>query len=254
MGARTKTNSLVKRLVGIGCFSALAYIVTFVVRIPVQFLTFDAKDAVIVIASFIYGPQSGLIISLLAALIELITISGTGIYGFLMNFLSSCAFACTASLIYYSRRNLTSAIVGLYSSVAVTTAVMMGLNYFITPLYLGVDRTVVVGMLPTLLLPFNLAKSVLNAGIAMLLYKPIVVAMRRAHLIDRGAQKSVFAYIKKKDTDAESVSESSASLSTDPRVEPRKPSGFGLRGTLVTVALGLVTVAVAVIIFLILNG
>ena len=51
-------------------FAALAYGVTFVFRIPVQFLTFDAKDAVISIASFIYGPTSAIVISLIAAFIE----------------------------------------------------------------------------------------------------------------------------------------------------------------------------------------
>ena len=77
-----------KALVGIAMFAALAYGVTFVFRIPVMFLTFDAKDTLITIASLIYGPVSGIVLSLLVALIELITISGTGVYGFIMNFAS----------------------------------------------------------------------------------------------------------------------------------------------------------------------
>ena len=39
--------------------------VSLVTNIPVGFLTFDAKDAVITIASFIYGPTSAVIMSLL---------------------------------------------------------------------------------------------------------------------------------------------------------------------------------------------
>ena len=40
-----------KKLVGISMFCALAYGATFVFRIPVMFLTFDAKDTIITIAA-----------------------------------------------------------------------------------------------------------------------------------------------------------------------------------------------------------
>ncbi len=173
----------VKRLVGMAVFSALAYGVTFVFRIPVSFLTFDAKDAVLVIASFIYGPVSAIIMSFIAALIELVTISGTGIYGFIMNFASSACFAFVASLIYKLKRSLNGAIIGIYATVAVTTAFMMLLNILITPLYTGATTEDVIGMIPTLLLPFNFAKALMNGAIAMLIYKPISLAMKRAGLI-----------------------------------------------------------------------
>ena len=94
-----------KRVVGMAMFAALAYGVTFIFRIPVQFLTFDAKDAVLTIASFIYGPVSAIIMSIVPALIEFITISGTGFWGFLMNFASSACFSFTASLIYKYKRS-----------------------------------------------------------------------------------------------------------------------------------------------------
>ena len=172
-----------KKIVGIATFAALAYGVTFVFRIPVMFLTFDAKDALLTVAAFMYGPLAAVVMALLAALLEL-TISDTALIGALMNFISSAAFAGTASLIYKYRRTFNGAIIGLFSSVAVTTAVMMVMNILITPFYMGVDRSVVISMLPTVLLPFNFAKSLMNAAIAMLIYKPIAIAMRRARLID----------------------------------------------------------------------
>ena len=150
-----------KKLVGIAMFAAIAYVVTFLVRIPVLFLTVDAKDAFICIAAFIYGPISGVLISFITAFIEMITVSGTGPYGFLMNFISSAAFSFAASYIYSKKKTIIGAIIGLYSGVAVLTAVMMVLNIFITPLYLGVAREAVIEMLPTVLLPFNLGKSLL---------------------------------------------------------------------------------------------
>ena len=123
-----------EKMVGIAIFAALAFVVSLVVRFPVQFLTFDAKDAVITIAAFVYGPVSAVIISFLAALIEMITISTTGWYGFLMNFASSAAFSLTASLIYKKKRNLNGAIISLYSAIGATVGVMLLLNLLVTPL------------------------------------------------------------------------------------------------------------------------
>ena len=173
----------IKKVVGMAMFAALAYGVTFVFRIPVQFLTFDAKDAILTIAAFIYGPISALIMSLVPALIEFVTISGTGFWGFLMNFASSACFSFSAALIYRWKRSFNGAIMGLYLSVLSTTALMMLLNILITPIYMKVPRDVVIDLLPSLLLPFNLAKALMNAAIAMFLYKPVSLAMKRARLI-----------------------------------------------------------------------
>lgn len=164
-------------------FAALAYGVTFIFRIPVSFLTFDAKDAVLTIAAFIYGPVSALIMSFIPAFIEFVTISSTGFWGFLMNFASSACFSFTASVIYKYRRAFNGAIIGLYASVIATTGVMMLLNILITPIYMDVPRAVVFDLLPKLLLPFNFAKALMNAAIALLIYKPVSIAMKRAGLI-----------------------------------------------------------------------
>jgi riboflavin transporter FmnP len=172
-----------RKIVGMAVFAALAYGVTFVFRIPVSFLTFDAKDAVLTIAAFMYGPLAAIIMALIPAFIELITISGTGIYGFLMNFVSSASFAFVASLIYKYKRTLNGAIIALYISTLATVSLMMVMNILITPLYMGVERSFVISYIPSLLLPFNLAKSLMNSAFTMLLYKPVSLAMKRARLI-----------------------------------------------------------------------
>ncbi|MBR5242371.1 MAG: ECF transporter S component [Clostridia bacterium] len=172
-----------KKLVGIAVFAALAFGVTLVFRIPVSFLTFDAKDAVLVVASFIYGPVAAVLMSLIISILE-ISISDTAVIGAIMNFVSSAAFAGVASLIYKKKRTFNGALIGLFTSVAVTTGLMMLMNILITPFYMGVDRSVVISMLPTVLLPFNFAKTLMNGAIAMLIYKPVAVALRRAKLVD----------------------------------------------------------------------
>ena len=190
-----------KRYVGIAIFSALAYVVALVCNIipPVAgFLSLDVKDAVIAMASFVYGPVSAVIISFIAAFVELLTFSTTGWYGFVMNFASSAIFSLTASLIYRSKKTLNFALIGFISAVIATTGIMLCLNIFVTPLYLaqtgmelGAAREMVSGLLAKVLLPFNFAKSLLNSAIAMMLYKPLTEALRRAKLI-AGGKKIAF--------------------------------------------------------------
>ena len=175
---RTNTNQSLRYLTGVAIFAALAFGVTLVFRIPVGFLTFDAKDAVITVAAFIWGPLAAIPMALIAAGLELVTISSTGWYGFVMNVASTLSFALTASLIYKAKRTRNGSIIAIYSAVVSVCAVMMLMNLFVTPFYMGVPRGVVADLIPTLLLPFNFAKAMLNGAIVVLIYKPAVTALR----------------------------------------------------------------------------
>lgn len=180
-----------KKIASVAMLSAFAFLARLVFKIPVSFLTFDIKDSVIALGGLVFGPISGVTISLLVSLIEMI-ISETGPIGFVMNFISSAVFAGTASLIYKFKRTFNGAIVGLFSAVGATTAIMLLMNLFLTPIYQGVPRSVVIQMLPTLFLPFNFAKTLLNAAIVMLIYKPVVMALRNARIIEGGAMDTKF--------------------------------------------------------------
>ena len=193
---KTKSNPIpyLEKVIGISIFSALAVIVAFVCNIipPIAgFLSLDVKDAVIAIAAFIYGPISGVIIAFLAAFIEFLTFSTTAWYGLIMNFASSAVFTLTASLIYKRKRTVNGAIIAFIAAVIVTTGVMLLLNNFVTPIYLtefvGMPKTnavaMVIDLLPKVLLPFNFAKSLLNASVAIMLYKPLLAALSKAKII-----------------------------------------------------------------------
>jgi riboflavin transporter FmnP len=172
-----------KKIASIAMLSALAFLARLIFKIPVSFLTFDIKDSIIALGGMIFGPISGVVIALLVSLIEMI-ISETGPIGFVMNFISSAAFAGTAALIYKFKRTFNGAIIGLFSAVGVTTAVMLIMNLLLTPIYQSVPVSVVIDMLPTLFLPFNFAKTLLNASIVMLIYKPVVIALRKARILE----------------------------------------------------------------------
>ena len=185
-------------ITGVGIFSALAFVVALVCEpIPAVagFLSIDVKDAIIAIASFIYGPLAAPVISLVVAGVELVTIGAdTGWYGFVMNFVSSATFSLTVSLIYKMKKNVNYALIGFLCAICATTAMMMLMNAFVTPIFVA-QRGIpfdVIGNLPVLFLPFNFAKTLLNSSVAMLLYKPIINAMRAARLIPRSEHKTKF--------------------------------------------------------------
>ena len=177
--------------------AGIAYVVMFAGRIPistVEFLKYDPKDIIIVIGGFIMGPSYAFLISFISSVLELFTVSTTGLWGFLMNVISTCSFACTASFIYKKNRTLPGAIIGLAVGCAVMALLMLSWNYLITPFYMGVPRAELAKMLIPVFLPFNLLKGVMNAAITLIVYKPVVIALNKSGIIrigDAGKQGKI---------------------------------------------------------------
>lgn len=175
----------VKKMVLLAMLSALAYVVVLVFpRIEVAgFLRYEPKDVIIVTGGFLLGPGAAVISSVLVALLEMFTISDTGPIGCLMNALSTCSFALTASIIYKKKHTLWGAGLGLAAGSVAMVAVMLLWNWAITPLYMKVPRPVVEAMLLPVFLPFNAVKAGLNSGLTLALYKPLVSALSKARLL-----------------------------------------------------------------------
>ena len=175
-----------KRIVLTALFAAIAFLFTFIFKFKVSFLTFDLKDAVIAILSLVLGPLYGVLAVGIVAFLEFISISDTGPYGLIMNFISSATFSFAIGLIYKYKRTFAGAILAAVAAAFTTTAVMMVANYFITPLYMtGVSRSDVVALIPKLLLPFNLAKTTINSAATILIYKPVTSALRKVGLLNK---------------------------------------------------------------------
>ena len=174
-----------KRLTTIGMLCALAYVAAAVGRVPlVLFLKYDPKDVIIVIGGLIFGPLTSFTVTIIVSVVQMFTISGTGILGCIMNIISSCSFACTAAFIYKRKHKLFGALLGLFCGWGCQVVVMMLWNYLLAPIYMGYPREVIVELLIPAFLPFNLIKGGLNAAITMLLYKPVVIVLRRSNLIE----------------------------------------------------------------------
>ena len=184
-----------KKMVLLAMLAAVAFMLVALIRIPVVlFLSYEPKDVIITIGGFLLGPMASFLISLVVALVEMVTISTTGPIGCLMNLLSSACFACTAAFVYKKKRSITGAVLGLVLGSVMMIATMLLWNWLITPLYMtGTSRSDIAAMLVPVFLPFNALKAGFNSALTLILYKPLVSALRKTGLIPKTSYKSTTA-------------------------------------------------------------
>ena len=122
---------------------------------------------------------------------------------------------------------------------------MLLMNIFVTPIYLTspyvgmpaeVARSQVMEMLPKILLPFNFAKALLNSAVAMLLYKPLSRALKKAKYALTAKRVAV------KSVDDEEFTQSAAV----------DPVAFN-KNSVIILSVGVVALAVAVVILLVIS-
>ncbi len=217
----------IKMLCMAAVFCALAFASTFIFHFKVMFLTFDIKDAIVTIAGLLFGPIYSFSISLIVALLEFVSQGETGIWGLIMDILSTATFSTVCALIYKYKKNIKGAVIGLVTAVFATTAAMLLFNIFITPIYMGVERGEVIALIPSLFLPFNMVKAILNSAIVLILYKPTSTALKAAKVLPSGATSD-----------------------TAPQAFDRNEKKRNLIFSLVVTAVGIAVIAICVIVFL----
>lgn len=185
MNQQTESREKLKKIVATGMFAAFAYICCVLFHFRVSFLSFELKDAVMAVGAMSLGPVSGAAMVLIVCCVELATIGSTGLYGFIMNLLSSMTYICVSSCIYRFRRTMRGAVAGMICASIATVAIMLVANCLITPFYMHCERADVVAMIPTLLAPFNVTKTVFNSAVVFLLYKPVTNALARTGFLQK---------------------------------------------------------------------
>lgn len=185
--APSENSYKIRKMAILALLSAMAYIITFVCRLPIMpsasFLDLEFKSAIILIGSFIFGPISGFFMSIVICLLEMVTFSTTGIIGCIMNIIATVCFVCPAAYVYKKKKNTSGAIVGIVIGTILMTIAMLLWNYIVTPIYMGIPREAVTSMLLPVYVPFNLLKSGLNGGIALFIFKFANQALQKTHLI-----------------------------------------------------------------------
>ena len=170
-------NKTVRKLTTMAILAALSIVLVAIIHFPifpaVAFLEYDPADIPILICGFAFGPVAGICVTIIAALIQGLTVSAaSGIYGIIMHILASSALVLTSSVIYSKHKTKKGALVSILFGVLAMTLVMIPANLFITPAFMGAPRAAVVQLLPFIVL-FNFIKAGINGAVTFLIYKKI---------------------------------------------------------------------------------
>ena len=183
--------STVRVMCGTAMLGAIAFILMFLdFSIPIMpsFIKMDFSELPALIASFAYGPVSGVLVCLIKNLLHLMKTS-TGGVGELSNFLLGCFFVVPAGLIYQFKKTKTSAIIASLIGAVCMALCSIVSNYFIVyPIYYnfmsketilaiykalwwGVDS--ILECLIVFNAPFTFIKAMCSVFITLLIYKPL---------------------------------------------------------------------------------
>ena len=139
----------------------------------VAFLEYDPADVPIFIATFAFGPLSGLLLTIVVSVIQGLTVSaGSGIIGILMHILSTGTFVLASGLIYQKKKTRKRAYIALLAGIISMCAVMTVWNIIVTPIHMGIPRAAVIPYMP-FIIAFNFIKAGINAVLTALLYKKV---------------------------------------------------------------------------------
>lgn len=180
--ARIKKLAVMAMLVALSI--VLVSLVHFPIFAPVAFLEYDPADIPILIGTFAYGPLAGIVLTVVASLIQGFTVSAqSGVMGVAMHIFATSTLVLVAGTIYKIRHTRSGAVIALVAGVLAMTVAMMVFNHFLTPYFITADisdsaavaanRAYVDTLLVPFIAPFNLIKAGVNSVITFLVYKVV---------------------------------------------------------------------------------
>lgn len=171
------------KLAKMGMLVAISVVLVYLIHFPifpaVPFLEYDPADISILIGTFAFGPLAGLGLTVVTAVVQGATVSAqSGVYGIIMHIIATGTFVIVAGNIYRTGKSRKRAVVALIAGTLAMTAIMGLANLVVTPLFMGVPRSVVMDLMP-FILGFNLVKAGINSVVTFLLYKRISKFLRK---------------------------------------------------------------------------
>lgn len=165
-----------RKLVSLAVMAAISVVLVYFIHIPMflPFLEYDPADIIVLIATFAYGPVTGLVLTVVVSVAQWWLVSQqSGVIGALMHIVSTGSLILVAGWIYRIRKNRLVALIALICGSLAMTASMVGWNIIFTPLFMGTPRSEVYAILGSAIVPFNLVKAGVNSMVTFLLYKKI---------------------------------------------------------------------------------
>ncbi len=173
MTSRQKTVRLAKMGMLVAISVVLVYFIHFPIFPAVAFLEYDPADIPILIGTFAFGPLAGVLLTVITSIVQGVTVSAaSGLYGIIMHIIATSVLVLVAGIIYKFKKTRAGAVMALICGLVAMTAVMIGANLIITPLFMGVPRSVVWDLMP-FIAGFNAIKAGINGAVTFLLYKRI---------------------------------------------------------------------------------
>lgn len=172
-----------KNLTVMGMMAAISVVLIYVIRFPIipsaPFLEYEPGDIPLYMIAFLFGPVSGLIVTIVVSILQGLTVSaGSGIIGIVMHIFATGSFVLVAGNIYKIKKNIKNAILALIAGIITMVITMCIWNIIFTPIFMGVTRDAVMAMLVPAIIPFNLIKAGMNSIFTLLLYEVIVYIMK----------------------------------------------------------------------------
>ncbi len=173
-----KTLQTTRNLTFMGVMAALSIILIYVIRFPIfpaaPYLEYEPGDIPIYMVAFLFGPLSGFVVTVIACIIQGITVSaGSGIIGIIMHIFATGSFVLVAGNIYRMKKSRVQLVIALFAGVVTMTVTMCFWNIIFTPIYSGIPRSAIYQMLLPTILPFNLVKAGVNSIVTFILYETI---------------------------------------------------------------------------------
>ncbi|MEG1583508.1 MAG: ECF transporter S component [Anaerovorax sp.] len=172
----TNVNKKTVKLIKMAMLCAISLVLVLLIRIPfppAPFLVYDPADIPIFIGAFAFGPLAGFAITVIVSFVQAFILGGDGIIGFFMHVVATGAFVLVSGFIYKRNKTRKTAVIALICGTIIMVVTMLLWNVIVTPIFLGVPKEAVMGMLFTVILPFNLLKAGINSIVTFITYKSI---------------------------------------------------------------------------------
>lgn len=184
-----------RKLVFIGTFSAIAFILMATISIPIlphaQHLRYDPSEIASILVAIIFGPWTGVAVCFFKDLFYFF-FRAVSIFGPTADFIASSIFTFTIGIIYSLKRNKKSLIIGGIIATIVRIIVMIPMNLVILRLQFGLSTKQIIDMLVPILIPFNFLKASINF---LAFYVIFSFLLKRTHFSKKFIQPDI--YIKK---------------------------------------------------------
>ena len=169
-------------LAKMGMLVAISIVFVWLIRIPfppLPFLEYDPADIPILIGAFAFGPLAGIVLTVVTALVQGLTVSAaSGPYGIIMHIIATGSYILVAGFIYRWRKTRKVALIAVICGAVAMILIMIPANLFVTPLFMGLPRAAVYPLLPAII-GFNSMKAVINGLVTFILYKPLSNLMHK---------------------------------------------------------------------------